>query len=103
MLGIRTKDGTYVWMDRGRKIHSSGPQAVAWKLRLAARHPLPDYDGKERHERAAAARGEYVIAEPGDIMRRVRSLGELVDVMRRLSSDHEEYVQVSDEIVRRAS
>ena len=102
MLGIKTRDGTYVWLDERGRVRASGILERDWKRRLAARHPLPDYDAKERLEQSYAARGEFIIAEPCDVMRAVRSFGELVEVMRRLSSDFEEYVQVPAERLRRS-
>ena len=94
MVGIRTPDRTYVWMDARGRIQTAGPRARHWKRLARGRHPLPDYDAKIRAEQAAERRGEWIIAEPGDILRKPRSFGELVDVMRGLAPGCDEWVQV---------
>lgn len=81
MVGSRTPDHTYVWMDARGNVRASGPRARHWRKRLAGCHPLPDYDAKEAYER----KHDYqVICEPLDIKRRVRTTGELIEVTRRL-------------------
>ena len=94
MLGIKTNDGTFVWMDSRGKIEASGAQARHWRKVARGKHWLLDLDSKIKAERAAERRGEYIIVDPCDVQRRVRSFGELVDVMRRLEPGCQEYIQI---------
>lgn len=82
MLGARTPDGTYVWYDGDPR--ASGPRADYWQGKLSGSHLLPNFAAKAAFEERMAAQGRAVIAEPLDVPRPIQSLGEMLDVLRRL-------------------
>ena len=94
MVGILTPDRTYVWLDARGRIQTAGPQARHWRNLARGKHWLIDLDTKNRLEREAELRGEMLICDPCDILRRIRSFGELAEVMRRIAPGCQEYVEV---------
>ena len=80
MTGAKVPDGTLIWLDVDRKVHAHGPKAEEWRRHVWTQHLLPDYDAKEKFEREHPD----CIAEPGSILRRVRTPVEVIDVLRKL-------------------
>ena len=97
MIGVRVPDGTLVWFDVDRQVHASGPKAEFWRKRVRTPHKLPDYAAKEAAEAADPGR----IVEPALILRRPHSIGEVMEIVRKLcyideEGEPEEWVQIPE-------
>lgn len=98
MIGLKTYDGTYIWLDRQGRVRTAGPLANYWLRAIDQPHMLLDLDAKARFESANPG----VIMEPGSIERPIRSDGELREVVRRYCTadgqreNLREYVQIPE-------